>query len=107
MNREAIGLNDSTMNMMMKMSEGNPGAITVCTEILKADPIGGFMALLSLDDMNMRGSQIWVGFKDHCKQDLGAFLAAITERDPEMVTTVNAACPESTPAVTGGASSNR
>ena len=60
-------------------------------QILQADKQMGFMTILSMDDMDIRGSQIWVGFKDHCKSDVAAFMKAINDRDPAMVATINAA----------------
>ena len=41
----------------------------------------GIFDILSLDDMNMRGSQIWVAYKDHCGQDIEKFIACIKERE--------------------------
>jgi hypothetical protein len=106
--RERITLNDSPFDMMIKMSEGNPGAITALAELAKNDPMGmnGVMLILHLDDMGMRGSQIWVAYKDHCKQDIAAFVKAIEDRDPAMVATVNASrgVGDVPPAVTNGAS---
>lgn len=60
--RERLDLNDSPFDMMIKMSEGNPGAITALAELAKNDPMdmAGMMLILHLDDMGMRGSQIWV-----------------------------------------------
>lgn len=104
--RERIGAHDSLQDIIIKMSEGNPGALTALVEVVKADPVMGFMDLLHLDDMGMRGPQIWVAFKDHCKQDLAAFVKAIRERDQAMVDTVNASrgVADAPPAVTHGAS---
>ncbi len=65
------------------------------------------MKVLALDDMNLRGWQIWVAWKDHCKADMPTFLKALAERDPEMVATVNSSkggSPETPRAVTCGAS---
>lgn len=58
-------------------------------ELLKADPVMGFMELLHIDDMGMRGPDIWIGYKDHCNSDLAAFRRAIVERDPAMVAAIN------------------
>lgn len=85
--RQKIGLNSSIRDALVIMAEGNPGAINVLVKLME-DPIG-FIDVLHLDDMNMRGSQIWVGYKDHCKQDIEAFRKCIRERDPAMVATVN------------------
>jgi hypothetical protein len=88
--RKRIDMNMDVREMIVTMAEGNPGAVTVLIQLVQADPVMGFMDVLHLDDMNMRGPQIWVGFKDHCKQDLAAFQEAIRSRDSALVETVNA-----------------
>ena len=101
--RRKIGLGTPLFDVIDAMSEGNPGAIRVCCEIVKASPLDGFITLLHLDDMGVRGSQIWVGFKDFANENLEDFVAAVFRRDPEMVRKINEQCPEHR-AVTGGAS---
>ena len=107
--RESIRFDMSLLDVLVLMSEGNPGAITVLNKVLEAQPEMGFLTLLSIDDMNLRGSQIWVAYKDHCKEDILLFLELIRERDQAMVDAINASqgLPEGTPpAVTHGASWN-
>lgn len=72
------------MDVMTKMSEGNPGALTVCMNILKngerIDPdgaMGGLGPILSLDTLNLYGSKIWMLFKDVCESDLAQMLAVL------------------------------
>lgn len=105
MNRDRIDLNDSMVDVIIKMAEGNPGAVTVLSQLIKQDDGMGFLLVLSLDDMNIRGTQVWVGYKDYCNSDLSTFMNAIRNRDPEMVATINRevgdTCP---PAVTHGGS---
>ena len=79
-----IDFNDSMMEMLIKMSEGNPGALTVCLNILKngkqIDPdnmMGGFSEILSLDILGLYGSKIWMLFKDVCESDLSKMLAVL------------------------------
>ena len=106
MGRQAkpIELSMSIQDVIVRMSEGNPGAITVMTEIIGADPLNGFFKILDLDDMNMRGEQIWVAFKDHCGSDIQKLLDALQDRNPEMVDTVNKQCSARHVAVKHGAS---
>lgn len=87
MSNEKIGLNDTWEEILKKMSQGNPGALSVMMRFLKEDP-AGLMVILHLDDMGMRGPAIWVGYKDHCGEDLAKFKEAIFARSPEMVETV-------------------
>lgn len=103
--RDRISLNDSMLDVMLKLAEGNPGAITVLTQIVKQDSTEGFFILLGLDDMNIRGSQIWVGYKDYCDCDLTKFIEAVTNRDGNMVAEINRAFSSDQPqAVTHGGS---
>jgi hypothetical protein len=88
-------LNDSMLDVLatrknISMSEGNPGAMSVIAQILESQPTIGFMTVLGLDDMNIRGSQIWIGYKDYCEQDLARFVTCIQNRDLAMINIINA-----------------
>jgi hypothetical protein len=88
--REKINMTGSTMDLLVQMSEGNPGGATVLGQILtNTEGSKGLLKVLSLDDMNIRGSQIWVGYKDHCKEDIDVFMKCIDDRDPAMIKTIN------------------
>jgi len=80
------------VDMSVSIAEGNPGAATVIAELLKPEWEDGMMKLLHLDDMNIRGSQIWVGYKDYCGEDINAFREAIAARDPLMIAKINEEC---------------
>ena len=88
MSREKIGLMSTGMDTMVVMSEGNPGALSVLAELMKSDELA-MIDILHLDDMNIRGWQIWVGYKDHCGEDLSKFRQCIKDRDEGMVETIN------------------
>lgn len=84
MTKTKITLTDSGHDILFKMSEGIPGALTVCLKILKEgeqiDPdnmFGGFGVLLSLDDAGIYGSRIWMLYKDVCGQNLSKMLAVL------------------------------
>jgi hypothetical protein len=87
--REPIGLQDTVMVMMLKMAEGNPGAITAMSELMRRGADGGVFDILSLDDMNIRGTQIWVGYSDYCGKDIEKFAQCIKDRDKEMIAAIN------------------
>ena len=79
MNKDTkISLDDTAQDMVIKLSEGNPGALTVCMEILQRggsiDPDGfgggGAGLLLLFDSMSLYGSRIWMLYKDVCGEDL-------------------------------------
>ena len=72
------------LEVMTKMSEGNPGALTVCCRILKEgeqiDPdnvMGGLGIILSLDSLGLYGPKIWMLFKDVCGSDLAQMVAVL------------------------------
>jgi hypothetical protein len=74
-----LDLTDTGIDMLMKMSEGNPGAITVMSELMNKesgiDPDSmfskyGISTILSMDTHGIYGSDIWILFKDICKQNL-------------------------------------
>ncbi len=85
--RKDIDLNMNMIDLLILMSEGNPGAASVLAQLAKRED--GFIRILSLDDMNIRGSQIWVGYKDVCGSDIDKFIRAIKNRDTEMIDHIN------------------
>ena len=108
--RQKIQTNGGVMDIAVTMAERNPGAASVIAKLLKDDSATGFMKLLDLDDMNIRGTQIWIGYKDHCGQDIEKFKQALHDRDSEMVSTINKECLHEgfqEKAVTSGASFGR
>ena len=82
-----IGGGDDLLSMTVKMSAGNPGALSVLMKFAQMG-MDGFTHLLSLDDMGMSGAAIWLGFKDHCGEDFEKFKKCLSERDPQMVKTI-------------------
>lgn len=86
--------------LLMLMGEGNAGAIVVLLKLFEQNEIG---IILDLDDMDIRGEQIWVGFKDFSNQKLDVFKDAVRSRNKEMISMINSECfPKM--AVTKGAS---
>lgn len=96
--------------LVVKLAEGNPGAINVMAQLIDHDDFE-LTYLLHLDDMNLCGSAIWIAYKDHCDSDIAKLVACLRDRDPDMVATVNDAidrglCGGDVPrAVTSGGSS--
>jgi hypothetical protein len=91
--REALDLRGSVMDLMITLSEGNPGAARVLSDLAATIDRDRFAkTLLTLDDMNIRGTQIWVGFNDFAKGDIKAFYAAVFSRNKDMIKVINATC---------------
>jgi hypothetical protein len=79
-----IKLEDSLVEAVTKMSEGNPGAVTVIMRMFKEgdkiDPqsfAGGFGAVMLLDTFRIYGSRIWMLYKDVCREDIVSTIAVL------------------------------
>jgi hypothetical protein len=77
-------LTDTTQSAIIKMAEGNPGAVSVCIQLLKGeaaiDPdsvLGGLGGILMLDTLELYGSSIWMLYKDVCNKDLTSMCAVL------------------------------
>jgi hypothetical protein len=82
MAQERIKLDDTMLDIFIKMSEGNPGATSVMTQLVKYGLVidgysGGIMDIMHLDAKGIYGSQIWVLYKDVCKESLVNLVALL------------------------------
>jgi hypothetical protein len=81
MTTSRINLSDTFMTAIVKMSDGNPGAVTALMALSTVKPtvdpefaMGPYAPLLSLDTHQIYGSAIWILYKDVCKQDARTML---------------------------------
>lgn len=79
-----ITLEDTTKSAIVKMADGNPGAIGAIMSVFESrefiDPqaaMGPLGVLLSLDYMGIYGTDIYVLFSDKCKKDARLFLVLL------------------------------
>ena len=72
-------------DLVFRMSEGNPGGLRVMLEILKTYPTTGVSVILNLEEMNIKGPRIWVGYKDCCDCDLEKFAELVINRDKDLI----------------------
>ena len=79
-----IALTDTVIDTTTRMSEGNPGAITVMVNLMKESPkvdpddmFGPLGPLMSLDSYGIYGSRIWMLYKDVCNQSAVRTLAVL------------------------------
>ena len=82
MKKERIKLTDTTMGVVIKMSEGNPGAMNVLMEMLNSkididNAFGGLGSILSLDSYGIYGTDIYILFNDICESDLAKTIAVL------------------------------
>lgn len=79
-----IQLTDTTMDALVKMADGNPGAATAMIAIMKdaekIDPdsaLGGLGNILQLDDIGIYGTDIYVLWSDICERDSVKFIGVL------------------------------
>lgn len=78
-NKNRITLNMTIQDTIVAMVEGNPGALNVCMELIKVSSLG-ILTLLHLDDMEIYGSDIWLCYKDICKEDIKLLEGKVADR---------------------------
>ncbi len=73
---EKLGLNDTPMSAMIKMADGNPGAVGALGDIMLKAPMidpdsafGNLGPLLSLDTYGIYGTEIYILWSDQCNRD--------------------------------------
>jgi hypothetical protein len=78
---ERLGLQDTVLSAVTKMSDGNPGAISAMTEIIKKheqiDPqsaLGGLGVIMLLDTYEIYGTDIYILYSDKCNRDVRRML---------------------------------
>ena len=86
-NNPRISLNDSLQDIIIKMAEGNPGALTVMLKLFEQEPLidpdsvwQGAGTIISLDDMGVYGSNIWILYKDVCGESIPNVICLIRAR---------------------------
>lgn len=73
-----VSLPENWRDKVMRMSEGNPGALNVLMAVLHVvGPEKGLPLLDQLDQAGVRGPSLWAAYDDVCGRDLTRFLDAI------------------------------
>lgn len=79
-----IELTDSFQDVVLKMGEGNPGALTVCMNLAaqaeKIDPdaaLGYINPLMLLDSFGIYAERIWMLYKEVCMENVGTMLGIL------------------------------
>lgn len=79
-----INLHDSTQDAVIKMAEGNMGALNALVMIIKEgsvidpdDPMSGIGTILMLDTLGIYGSDIYVLYSDICDKNIAKTIAVV------------------------------
>lgn len=82
--KQRITLVMTTADAVVAISEGNPGAITACADLMRHAPVVDPQAALrelspifSLDALGIYGPHIWMLYKDVCDYNAGKALALL------------------------------
>lgn len=83
------------MDMIQTLADNNIGALTLLIRLASTnpDPLDNVLLFLNLDDLNMRGEQVWVAFKYACDEDDKRFIEVVHSKDEAMIAKVNELCP--------------
>ncbi len=101
MGHERIKLTDNTMDIVTKLSDGNPGAMGVIMQLLTEAPtidpdnfMGGIGTALLLDTYGIYGSDIYVLHNDICERNLAKTIGVLraTQLGMFSAVTLKAAC---------------
>lgn len=75
---------DTIFEVVLKMAEGNPGAVTILMRLIKEgefidrmDWMQGLGSIVELDHLGIYGSRIWVLYKDYNGEDLPRMIASL------------------------------
>lgn len=68
------------ISIALKVAEGNPGALRVCGELLKA---GREDVLILMDLKGIRGCRVWLAFKDLGDQTIPTLIKTLEADDLE------------------------
>ena len=79
-----LSLKDTMIEACMKMSDGNPGALRVCSDLINYGGLidtdsafGGFSNVMDLDSLGVYGGRIWMLYKDVCGESLWKMIAVL------------------------------
>jgi hypothetical protein len=87
--RARLRLDQSAQGLLVQMSEGNPGCMTVLAALL-THGMDGLTTILQLDDMNVRGDQLHYLWRDLCGGSIARLREAVARRDGGLVERLNA-----------------
>jgi hypothetical protein len=68
------------MDLMVNMSEGNPGSLMFCMELFKMGS-RGVVALINLDDVGLYGEKLYMLWNDCCGRDASKVVRVVEARN--------------------------
>jgi len=65
------------MDTIVEVCEGNPGALSVCMQLLEADMVEVVEMMRRLD---ITGSDVWMLYKDECGEKIDVTVTEVLKR---------------------------
>jgi len=90
--RHKIQFDGDIQAVMREVSEGHPGTMSLLQTMFDRGDDALRELCVNLDDMNMRGKQVWVAYSQCCDNTIDLFFKMVNERDPGMIIYVNSMC---------------
>jgi hypothetical protein len=75
---------DTINDVIFKLSEGHPAAASVLAELLQ-DRVSGLFACMDIDDMDLRGPEIWFAYHEMCSGNLAEFRGRLAAHDENLL----------------------
>ena len=72
-----IDLHDSMMDIVTKMSEGNPGAMAFVMEVITSVEMGLIKIILPCDTIGLYGSKLYMLWNDCCNRNINEVIRVI------------------------------
>lgn len=83
--RAPLSLDMSLQAAVLVMSERHAGAIVALGTLLRGcTELQAWARLLAMDEMSIRGANIWAALKEYCRDNADTFLSALEKRDAHL-----------------------
>ena len=71
---------ETIIKIMVDISDGNPGAINAMMMCMEED----LASIFAIEKSGLRGSQIWLAYKDYSNCDTKKMIRGIIDKDPSL-----------------------
>ena len=82
---------DDFIELIGRISEGNPGAMTVVQKLSQAMPGEDFGFIIgALEEHKIFGPKLWLAYKDYANGNVDVMATGILKHSPELLTAIRA-----------------
>lgn len=85
-------MNNQDIERLSRISEGNPGALTVITQLARTMGENDLALLIDeIEKHELFGPKLWVAYRDHCHDSVDQLSTAIFAHSPGLQATLRTA----------------